>query len=1220
MGCHFHLFYIVLVFILEYVCTQPGINGVNPGMNGPFYTPHYKDVKINPDQMKAVVKVFGDKMNQMVYDFTSYKFLEQKYDKYFQHFIKLDGRSLVNEVANDIGRMLKKKIKAVEELVEVAEKENIKSHYEETIDLDYLNNKKLLSDDDLQAMNETVENAMKTYKYIHLVQDKKYNDEMINYNLSTIHVPTNVFDKAPEIQNGVNWTHTLDGQFQKNHNTDQSSKWQYFCSSDGFFRIYPGIKWPKNNTDGRIDTFDCRMRSWYIKAATTPKNIIILIDSSGSMKGLRMKITHFTVDKILQTLSDEDHFQIIDFAKETSYVDKGCSNGTLIHASEQNKRRMLEKVKEIKPSQKANFTKALIEAFELFEEVESNLSNNSEQSKQTKQTENPKLCNKALMLITDGAPESYEKVFQEYNWPSNKSVRVFTFLIGREVSESRNAKWMADANRGYYTHISTLADVQENVQEYIKVMSRPLAFSRTKNHIWTSLYADYITEVSDNKDRGLQYIVSFAAPVYDLKGYYNESKLLGVAGTDVTVQQIQDLIPYNRLGPNAYAFVVTHQGYVLFHPNFQPTFLKQDPEDGFNPNPAKIQELHPNFQNVDITDVEYSQDDELLQQMRTKLLLGKKREPITLTLKVPYDEDSNCPEFGKKRIAVRNYTFYYSKIAETEFSLGIALAQKRVPSISYRTDMNKSRKKDGHTELATWRYCKHEWTDFNELQDFLVNKFSDNGNNKKSGGGKKSKGEAKGCSEYSDSYLQWDWSITSDILDEWTKRAREQVSSSSYDTRVKPKEVYKSFGVEQVFLWTSAGLTKYVTASANLTEPNFIKENRNTVKNKHYRQTVEGLEYGYNYTYSVPYHAELYTHPKNLVITITAPIYKQKFTMLVVGLQMKYLSFTQRMEEVIENMSVPQTNPDSSLSCKDKAQITCYILDSNGYIIYSNMDDENMTSAGKLLEDQSLMQELIDNGFYKQEKYLNQQVMCKKELQKDGENSAAFLLNPFKQFANLIFWMFTETVIFLYEWSWFTEDYSVYAQAPKKHTCFLFKDLQETSKFSTLPRSYQHHLLQTVPICPMMDIPCARYQTRNRMNFNKLKRYKHNPFVSSTSDCKYCADPADCMPQCNRSYTVQWIDDTNLMFVAAASPVRCIKCLSEKLGPPSDMNTEKIYTEEETCDTLLNKSVLIKTRDECIDSHESEPELESGQARNSFSYVILALTFVLCLTANQKSV
>lgn len=30
--------------------------------------------------------------------------------------------------------------------------------------------------------------------------------------------------------------------------------------------------------------------------------------------------------------------------------------------------------------------------------------------------------------------------------------------------------------------------------------------------------------------------------------FQNESKLLGVAGTDVTVQQIQDLIPYNRVG------------------------------------------------------------------------------------------------------------------------------------------------------------------------------------------------------------------------------------------------------------------------------------------------------------------------------------------------------------------------------------------------------------------------------------------------------------------------------------------------------------------------------------------------------------------------------------------------------------------------------------------------------------------------------------------------
>jgi hypothetical protein len=45
---------------------------------------------------------------------------------------------------------------------------------------------------------------------------------------------------APVIQNGVKWSEALGEQFKKNHDFDMSSKWQYFCSSDGFFRVYPG--------------------------------------------------------------------------------------------------------------------------------------------------------------------------------------------------------------------------------------------------------------------------------------------------------------------------------------------------------------------------------------------------------------------------------------------------------------------------------------------------------------------------------------------------------------------------------------------------------------------------------------------------------------------------------------------------------------------------------------------------------------------------------------------------------------------------------------------------------------------------------------------------------------------------------------------------------------------------------------------------------------------
>lgn len=50
---------------------------------------------------------------------------------------------------------------------------------------------------------------------------------------------------------------------------------------------------------------------------------------------------------------------------------------------------------------------------------------------------------------------------------------------------------MACANRGYYVHLSTLAEVREQVLQYIPVMARPLVLNRT-NHpiIWTPVYAD----------------------------------------------------------------------------------------------------------------------------------------------------------------------------------------------------------------------------------------------------------------------------------------------------------------------------------------------------------------------------------------------------------------------------------------------------------------------------------------------------------------------------------------------------------------------------------------------------------------------------------------------------------------------------------------------------------------------------------------------------------
>ncbi|CAF5201111.1 unnamed protein product, partial [Rotaria magnacalcarata] len=80
-------------------------------------------------------------------------------------------------------------------------------------------------------------------------------------------------------------------------------------------------------------------------------------------------------------------------------------------------------------------------------------------------------CNKMIMIVTDGATETALNVFQSRNWyPNNISTchsietRVFTYMIGRELGDPKHIRWMSCANKGYFAHVSTLEDIQENVE------------------------------------------------------------------------------------------------------------------------------------------------------------------------------------------------------------------------------------------------------------------------------------------------------------------------------------------------------------------------------------------------------------------------------------------------------------------------------------------------------------------------------------------------------------------------------------------------------------------------------------------------------------------------------------------------------------------------------------------------------------------------------------
>ncbi|GAB5573406.1 voltage-dependent calcium channel subunit alpha-2/delta-4 isoform X5 [Prionailurus iriomotensis] len=578
------------------------------------------------------VKLWADTFGRDLYDtVTKYSgslLLQKKY-KDVESSLRIkevDGLELVRKFSEDMETMLRRKVEAVKNLVEAAEEADLNHEFNESLVFNYYNS---------VLINERDENG----NYVELgaefvlESNAHFSNLMVNTSISSVQLPTNVYNKDPDILNGVYMSEALNTVFVENFQRDPTLTWQYFGSSTGFFRIYPGIKWTPD--ENGVIAFDCRNRGWYIQAATSPKDIVIVVDTSGSMKGLRMTIAKHTISTILDTLGENDFVNIIAYSDYIHYIEP-CFKGILVQADRDNREHFKQLVDELMVKGVGVVNQALTEAFQIL--------------KQFQEARQGSLCNQAIMLITDGAVEDYEPVFEKYNWPDRK-VRVFTYLIGREVTFADRMKWIACNNKGYYTQISTLADAQENVMEYLHVLSRPMVINHDHDITWTEAYMD--SKLFTSQAQSLMLLTTVAMPVFSKK---NETRshgiLLGVVGSDVALRELMKLAPRYKLGVHGYAFLNTNNGYILSHPDLRPLY-----RDGKKLKPK------PNYNSVDLSEVEWEDRAETL---RTAMINGETGS-LSMDVKVPLDK-------GKRVLFLTN-DYFFTDISDTPFSLGVVLSR-----------------------------------------------------------------------------------------------------------------------------------------------------------------------------------------------------------------------------------------------------------------------------------------------------------------------------------------------------------------------------------------------------------------------------------------------------------------------------------------------------------------------------------------------------------------
>jgi Ca-activated chloride channel family protein len=181
------------------------------------------------------------------------------------------------------------------------------------------------------------------------------------------------------------------------------------------------------------------------------KNLVFVLDSSGSMSGKKILQTKEAARFIINHLDDKDQFSIIDFDDGVSLFSK-----ELVAANAENREKALRFISSVEDSGGTNINEALLQALGMMPKGE-----------------RPNY----VLFLTDGLPTvgvaGVGDILKNVSQANSAQTRLFVFGVGNDVNTELLDK-LATENRGTSVYVSETEDLEVAISGYYEKISSPL--------------------------------------------------------------------------------------------------------------------------------------------------------------------------------------------------------------------------------------------------------------------------------------------------------------------------------------------------------------------------------------------------------------------------------------------------------------------------------------------------------------------------------------------------------------------------------------------------------------------------------------------------------------------------------------------------------------------------------------------------------------------------